>query len=137
MEVSLAKPNLRADFENDLKLISEGRKSAEVVRAEQVEKYKAVFITVMEKIRLIDQTLAHRLEDQPQQIVEEELRNQDAFKPVLKCPKCGNDMIIRNRKNGTGKFLSCVGYPNCKHVVWFPLIIESIDVLDEHCENVS
>lgn len=49
--MSLAKPTLRADFEKDLKLICEGRKNPEVVRREQVEKYKAVFMTVAEKMR--------------------------------------------------------------------------------------
>lgn len=49
--MSLAKPQLRAEFENDLKLICEGRKDPEVVRREQIEKYKAVFRRVIEKMR--------------------------------------------------------------------------------------
>lgn len=55
LQVSLAKPQLRAEFENDLKLICEGRKNAETVRREQIEKYKAVFRTVLEKMRGITQ----------------------------------------------------------------------------------
>lgn len=51
LQVSLAKPHLRAEFENDLKLICEGRKDPEVVRREQIEKYKEVFRTVIEKMR--------------------------------------------------------------------------------------
>lgn len=51
LQVSLAKPQLRAEFENDLKLICEGRKDPDVVRREQIEKYKAVFRTVLEKMR--------------------------------------------------------------------------------------
>lgn len=49
--MSLAKPNLRAEFENDLKLICDGLKDPEVVRQDQIAKYKAVFTTVAEKMR--------------------------------------------------------------------------------------
>lgn len=51
--MSLAKPNLRAEFENDLKLICDGLKDPEVVRQEQIAKYKAVFTTVAEKMRYV------------------------------------------------------------------------------------
>lgn len=95
LEVSLAKPTLRAQFENDLKLICEGLKDPEVVKREQVENYKAVFQTVLEKMRFIDESLANRLNDRPQAVSHSSLDGNDDFKPVLKCPKCGNDMIIR------------------------------------------
>lgn len=95
LEVSLAKPTLRAQFENDLKLICEGLKDPDVVRREQVQNYKAVFQTVLEKMRFIDDSLANRLNDRPQVIPDNSLNGNDDFKPVLKCPKCGNDMIIR------------------------------------------
>lgn len=96
LEVSLAKPVLRAEFENDLKLICQGLKNAETVRQEQIAKYRAVFETVMEKIRMIDESLANRLQDRPQDVPDQQMRggNND-FRPVLKCPKCGNDMVLR------------------------------------------
>lgn len=56
--MSLAKPNLRAEFENDLKLICDGLKDPEVVRQEQIAKYKAVFATVVEKMRHVFFNLA-------------------------------------------------------------------------------
>jgi DNA topoisomerase-1 len=31
-----------------------------------------------------------------------------------KCPKCSKDLVERNGK--FGKFISCSGYPNCKHI---------------------
>lgn len=107
LDVSLAKPILRAEFETDLKLICDGVKRADDVRREQIAKYRAVFETVCEKIRFIDQTLAIRLNDQPQQVVQQSsllpggdgdggLGNQfDGFKSIFKCPKCGNDMTLR------------------------------------------
>lgn len=136
LEVSLAKPKLRAEFENDLKLICEGRKDPEVVRREQIAKYKSMFQRVMTKMRCIDETLSNRLEDRPQAF-DEPIVNQEEFKSVLKCPKCGNDMVLKDRKNGQGKYLSCVMYPGCKNVIWFSINVETIDVLDETCPNVS
>ncbi|KAF5282481.1 hypothetical protein FQR65_LT14290 [Abscondita terminalis] len=133
LEVSLAKPNLRADFEKDLKLICEGLKNPETVRREQIENYRAVFRIVMEKILEIDRSLGKRLEDQPQQL--EENNVPEEFKPVLKCPRCNHDMVIRNRKNGSGKYLSCTNFPNCKNAAWLPIAVESAEVLNQSCSH--
>jgi DNA topoisomerase-3 len=132
LEVSLAKPILRADFEKDLKLICDGLKDPEVVRREQIAKYRAVFETVVQKMRQIDESLANRLADRPQ-AVEEDRYDADPMKPILKCPKCGNDMIVKNRKNDQGKYVGCGGFPECKNALWLPQALESIEVLDESC----
>lgn len=95
LEVSLAKPILRAQFENDLKLICDGLKDPEVVRREQIVSYRAVFQRVMDNMRLIDNSLANRLADRPQEVADNEINEQRSFQSVLKCPKCGSHMIIR------------------------------------------
>lgn len=136
LEVSLAKPILRADFENDLKLICDGLKDPDVVRREQIAKYKEVFKKVVDKMIQIDQSLANRLEDQPRHLEEDPFNNHEEYKPVLKCPKCGNDMVVKNRKNAQGKYLCCVGYPSCKNSVWFDSNVERVEVLDEPCRTV-
>ncbi|KAK9887698.1 hypothetical protein WA026_000019 [Henosepilachna vigintioctopunctata] len=135
LEVSLAKPVLRAEFERDLKMICDGVKDPELVRREQTQKYKAVFQTVVDKIREIDNSLANRLDDRPVEVQGEAVIPQDFQRPVMKCPKCGGNMIFRNRKTSTGKFLSCNGYPNCKNAAWPSAAIESVEVLDDHCPN--
>lgn len=33
-----------------------------------------------------------------------------------KCPECGKPMRWRERKDGSGRFLSCSGYPSCKYI---------------------
>uniref|UniRef100_A0A1Y1LNG7 DNA topoisomerase n=1 Tax=Photinus pyralis TaxID=7054 RepID=A0A1Y1LNG7_PHOPY len=132
LEVSLAKPNLRADFEKDLKLICDGHKNPETVRREQIEKYRAVFGIVTERILEIDDSLGNRLEDRPRPL-ENEAIPQDDFRPVMKCPKCNGDLVIRNRKTGTGKYLSCTSYPQCKNAIWLPVSIDTIEVLEESC----
>ncbi|XP_019872230.2 DNA topoisomerase 3-alpha [Aethina tumida] len=134
LEISLAKPTLRADFENDLKLICEGRKNAEEVRVDQIRKYKEVFQMVAEKMRLIDDSLAVRLDDRPQEAPQNIQQQQEQHNvSVLKCPKCNNDMYLRTKKDGQGRFISCSGYPGCKNAVWLPAYIENAEVTEEHC----
>lgn len=46
--------------------------------------------------RLIDHSLANRLDDRPQDVPPPTAAGGgDDFKPALKCPKCGNDMVVR------------------------------------------
>ena len=35
----------------------------------------------------------------------------------VKCPKCGNDIIVRKSKKGK-VFYGCSGYPDCNQVFW-------------------
>jgi DNA helicase II / ATP-dependent DNA helicase PcrA len=35
----------------------------------------------------------------------------------MNCPKCGAQMIIRNRKDGSGKFYGCTKFPACRGIV--------------------
>lgn len=46
-----------------------------------------------------------------------------------KCPKCGNELIIRWGRNG--KFMACTGYPDCKYTK--PL--EKPEEVEERCEK--
>nr|CAI5864351.1 unnamed protein product [Callosobruchus analis] len=109
----------------------------ETVRSEQIAKYRAVFETVMEKIRCIDESLGHRLEDRPQDVPQDRITAGGAgannFVSVLKCPKCASEMFVRERQNGAGKYVGCANFPNCKNAIWLPSIVECIEVLDEHC----
>ena len=41
---------------------------------------------------------------------------------IPKCPKCGNEMVLRTAKSGTnkgGKFWGCRNYPNCHGILKF------------------
>ncbi|XP_056643172.1 DNA topoisomerase 3-alpha [Diorhabda sublineata] len=136
LEVSLAKPTLRAEFENDLKLICNGLKNPDDVRRDQIAKYKALFQTVVQRMRLIDESLGNRLDDRPADVTDNDIvTDNDDFRPVLKCPKCGNDMIVRSKRNGPGQYIVCTNAPVCRHVIWFPGAVETIEVQDQHCSQ--
>lgn len=95
-----------------------------------------MFQHVVERIQSIDQSLGNRLNHQPQQIENDLFTNMNNdLKVVMKCNKCGNDMILRTKKDGNGKFLSCNTYPQCKNSVWFPNLVENVEVLEETCNS--
>ncbi|MBN3306928.1 TOP3A topoisomerase, partial [Amia calva] len=119
MGYEMSKPNLRAELEADLKLVSEGRKDKFTVLRYHVEKYKQVFIEAVREAKKLDEALStylgQALEFTPQDEMALELPL-----PVRKCPQCSRDMVLKKKKDGRGMYLSCVGYPSCKAALWFP-----------------
>ena len=51
MGYEMSKPNLRAELEADLKLVSEGRKDKQSVLQHHIQKYKTVFIESARKAK--------------------------------------------------------------------------------------
>uniref|UniRef100_A0AAZ3P0U6 DNA topoisomerase n=1 Tax=Oncorhynchus tshawytscha TaxID=74940 RepID=A0AAZ3P0U6_ONCTS len=100
----MSKPHLRAELEADLKLVSEGGRTLSVLR-HHIHKYKTVFVL----FRKLDEALSIYL-GAAQEFSESEQQDMEMPLPVRKCPQWG----------GTWKYLSCVGYPECKCSVWFP-----------------
>lgn len=136
LEISLAKPNLRSDFENDLKLICDGQKRAQDVLQDQIAKYKEVYRIVSQKMTTIDSTLQQRLNRVPRPYNEAQILVGSSDKWALKCPKCGGNMFLRQRSNGSGWFLSCANYPPCRNAIWFTGV-NSAQIMDETCPTVS
>uniref|UniRef100_A0A182Q5W4 DNA topoisomerase n=1 Tax=Anopheles farauti TaxID=69004 RepID=A0A182Q5W4_9DIPT len=130
MELRLAHPELRAGLEADLKLVCEGRKNPSDVLAEQIAKYKEVYRIMSQKARALDQALGQRLNQAPRDpppdhgggggVVSAAPGSAIApMKEVCKCPKCGNKMCLRLKRDGSGYYLGCVAFPECKNNIWF------------------
>uniref|UniRef100_A0A8C1ZDN9 DNA topoisomerase n=1 Tax=Cyprinus carpio TaxID=7962 RepID=A0A8C1ZDN9_CYPCA len=119
MGYEMSKPDLRAELEADLKLVSEGRKDKASVLSYHVAKYKAVFIESVRKAKKLDEALSNYL-GPAQEITEQEQGEMEIPLPVRKCPQCNRDMVLKKKKDSTRMFLSCMGYPACKAAVWFP-----------------
>ncbi|CAF4845799.1 unnamed protein product [Pieris macdunnoughi] len=133
MGLNISKPHLRAQLEADLKAISEGRKQPQAVLAEQVAKYREVYLTVTAEANKIDGALAERFSERPLDYTPSESGSNN-MPSVFKCPKCGSDMILRQKKNNTDEFyISCMSYPNCKNAVWLPSIVKNLQVLPDAC----
>eukprot|EP00794_Sanderia_malayensis_P009161 gene9161-10134_t len=124
MGFEMSKPHLRAELENDLKCICEGRKQKDVVLAEQIQKYKEVFGKASEKVAKLDEALSTYF-GAPTQVAPGDLAgpNLDVSEPVRKCPKCGRyDMVIRKTKENSF-MLGCQGFPGCKNGTFFPKFV--------------
>ncbi|CAK1547296.1 unnamed protein product [Leptosia nina] len=134
MGLNISKPHLRAQLEADLKAISEGRKQPQVVLAEQIAKYKEVYLTVTAEANKIDGALAERFSERPIEYTPTVETMPRDIPSVLKCPKCGADMVLKQKRNNADEFyISCVTYPNCKNAVWLPTIVKTMHVLPDTC----
>ncbi|XP_012551245.2 DNA topoisomerase 3-alpha isoform X1 [Bombyx mori] len=134
MGLEMSKPHLRAQLESDLKEIIEGRKQPEAVLSEQIAKYKEVYIKASAEAEKIDRALAERLNEQPAAPPASGDTLPVDMPAALKCPKCGSDMIVRQKKNNpTEYYIGCMSFPNCKNVVWLPNIVKSLQVLPDTC----
>ncbi|XP_076607612.1 LOW QUALITY PROTEIN: DNA topoisomerase 3-alpha [Chaetodon auriga] len=132
MGYEMSKPNLRAELEADLKLVSEGRKDKRSVLQHHIQKYKTVFIESARKAKKLDEALSPYL-GAAQQIAEVEQQDMEIPLPVRKCPHCGRDMVLKKKREGNSKYLSCTGYPACKTAVWFPDMVLEVSRDDSIC----
>ncbi|KAM9745947.1 LOW QUALITY PROTEIN: DNA topoisomerase 3-alpha [Menidia menidia] len=132
MGYEMSKPNLRAELEADLKLVSEGRKDKRSVLQHHIQKYKSVFIESVRKAKKLDEALSPYL-GAAHQITEVERQEMEPPLPVRKCPSCGLDMVLKKKRDGNSMFLSCVGYPACKTAVWFPDMVLEVSRDESVC----
>lgn len=133
MGYPMSKPNLRAELEKDLKLICDGQKDPKIVLQNQIAKYRDVFKVAMEKANLLDNAIAEYLDEQPSQVQESEIVTPSEDITILKCPKCGSNMVLKDRRQGAGKYIGCMGFPACNNAIWLPQSIEDVTVLEETC----
>ncbi|GFO25569.1 DNA topoisomerase [Plakobranchus ocellatus] len=134
MGYEMSKPHLRAQLEADLKLICEGKKRKEDVLKDQIKKYKEVFIEACRQAQKLDAALSQYLgEAQP---LPDDLDEVDSAPSVIrKCPRCGNPMTLRTKKDGKGFYIGCSGYPNCKACIWLPDFVLHVHATQEICQN--
>ncbi|XP_060067173.1 DNA topoisomerase 3-alpha-like [Ylistrum balloti] len=119
MGYEMSKPHLRAELEADLTRICAGQKDKNVVLEEQKQKYKQVFIEACRQALKIDEALAKYL-GEAQPLPAEHALETLASSPIKKCPNCGQDMMLKTKKDGKGFYIGCMGYPDCRNAVWLP-----------------
>lgn len=72
---------------------------------------------------------------QPQEVqIERMVENQ--IERVKKCSKCGADIILRKKKTGEGKYLTCGGFPQCREGMFFPGFVQDVEVTSSVCPKV-
>ncbi|XP_033734544.1 DNA topoisomerase 3-alpha-like isoform X2 [Pecten maximus] len=136
MGYEMSKPHLRAELEADLTRICEGRKDKNVVLEEQKQKYKQVFIEACRQALKIDEALAKYLGEAQPMPAEHALETL-ASSPIKKCPNCGQDMMLKTKKDGKGFYIGCMGYPNCRNAVWLPDFVLEATAVDTSCQTCA
>ncbi|CAD1480133.1 unnamed protein product [Heterotrigona itama] len=132
MGFEMSKPNLRANLEKDLQLICDRQKNPKDVLETQIKNYRDLFKITLERANLIDNALANYLDEQPSEAQELQITQETV---IFKCPKCGSDMTLKDRKQSTGKYIGCMNYPTCNNVIWFPQTVECVEVSDQICSE--
>lgn len=117
--------------------ICEGRKDPDAVLQLQINKYREVFKKALESANLIDTALAEYLGEVPTQAQELENIIPPEDPTVMKCPQCGSNMTLKERRQGSGKYIGCSAYPTCNNAIWLPQDITGVEVLDDICPRVS
>ncbi|EDX05523.1 GD24215 [Drosophila simulans] len=140
MELALAKPQLRAEFELDLKLICQGQKDPKVVLTEQIAKYKQSYQQITDKITAMDAKISARINETPpansagQGGADGSGPSQGIIQSIFQCPKCNEaPLALKPKKNQQGWYIGCNNFPDCKNAVWLPTECKDASVLDECC----
>jgi len=121
---------------NYYRRICERQKDPNEVLQNQIDTYREVFKVAMERANLIDDALAHHLDERPTQTEQIQFPSVTDV-AIFKCPKCGSNMVLKERKQGKGKYISCMGYPTCLNVIWFPEAVKDVEILNETCNQVN
>jgi DNA topoisomerase III len=132
MNLKLAEPKLRAGLEEDLKLICEGRKNPREVLAEQIVKYKECYQIIAREAQNLDRAISLRFNEAPREAAN--IPNNTIIE-LFKCPKCRkHSTTVKQKKDNSGGFISCLGYPECRHSI-FLNDVKEITAVDEVCLN--
>ncbi|KAM8715173.1 hypothetical protein ACLKA7_002251 [Drosophila subpalustris] len=140
MELALAKPLLRAEFEADLKRICLGEKDPKLVLREQIQKYKEAYQQITDKITAMDAKISQRLNETPVTSTSTSTAASETangiIKELFRCPKCDQaPLALKPKKTPGSFFIGCLNFPDCKNVVWLPEECKEISVLDECCSR--
>ena len=66
LETNMSKPNMRAEFEKDLKSICDGTKDPQDLLREQIAKYRDIFDKAIRQATNLDKACSHYLKEKPQ-----------------------------------------------------------------------
>uniref|UniRef100_A0A1B0A940 DNA topoisomerase n=1 Tax=Glossina pallidipes TaxID=7398 RepID=A0A1B0A940_GLOPL len=141
MELSLAKPGLRAEFEADLKLICLGEKNPTEVLRQHLIKYKEAYKQIMNKVTAMDEKMSQRINEAPAINDRDGLdniseNNKIHWQELSTCPKCSQaPLALKAKKKQSGFFIGCLNYPDCKNVIWLSDECTEPKILEENCSK--
>ena len=119
-DYDVVKPKMTATLENDMDLISEGKKTLD----ETVNESRKMLTSVMKTL------------EKDKEKIRISIRNAEKEENTVgKCPKCSESLIIRTSKNKK-RFVGCTGFPSCKNTYSLPQK-GAIFVTDKLCKKCN
>lgn len=119
-DCDVIKPKMTAILEEDMDLISEGKKTLE----ETVNESRKMLTDVM------------KILEKDKERIKTSIKNaQREQNTVGKCPKCGKPLVFRRSKNKK-RFVGCTGFPDCKNTYSLPQT-GAVIVSDKVCKECS
>jgi DNA topoisomerase-1 len=103
-DCDVTKPKMTAVLEKDMNAISEGKKTLN----DTVKESRQMLTEVMNELEKDKEKIKTSIKN---------AHNEQNY--VGKCPKCGNDMIIRFSRNGE-RFAGCTNFPKCRNAYPLP-----------------
>jgi len=153
--IELYKPYLRAQMENDMKLIGQGTKSKDVVLRDCISEMSRIFKRVYENKDKLSQFIVSQLDTQkvkrqypaisgggvsePRQ----DIQNKDGLSSqgptgnteFAQCPQCKKSALKVKTSKAGSVFIACTGFPECKNTMSLPKALESITMTDDVCQE--
>jgi len=134
--------------------ICEGQKNPQEVLQQQIARYKEVFQQAVaqvnkrslfckklkfcfEQVNKLDSAVEQHLGVQREANVVADLPAPVASVKFGSCPNCGEDLILKQRREGDSFYISCSAYPGCRASIWFPAAVRDVQVSDRTCLRVD
>ncbi|XP_010025764.2 DNA topoisomerase 3-alpha isoform X2 [Eucalyptus grandis] len=134
MGYKLWKPNLRSMMEFDMRAVSEGAKTKAEVLETCLQQMKACFLDarsnkqkLMEAMAVFFERAARTARDE-QHVVGEFVRL---------CGLCHQSNMVLKRNRDGNFMVGCLGFPQCRNVVWLPGSVSEAVVTANICNSCS
>ncbi|XP_010270299.1 PREDICTED: DNA topoisomerase 3-alpha [Nelumbo nucifera] len=134
MGYELWKPYLRSMMECDMKAVSIGTKRKAEVLETCLQQMKACFLDArLNKVKLLE-AMAIFFERCNRPGTNEQQGAVDIVRP---CSACQESNMVLKRKPDGNFMVGCLGFPQCRNVVWLPGSISTATVTNHICDSCS
>ncbi|KAL8159182.1 hypothetical protein V2J09_000719 [Rumex salicifolius] len=132
MGYELWKPYLRSAMESDMKAVSMGTKRKEEALDACLQQMKACFLDArLNKEKLIE-AMGVFFERSSRSSVDDQHVVGEVVRQCNLCQQC--DMVLKRRPEGNF-MVGCLGYPQCRNVVWLPGSLSEAVVTTNICSS--
>ncbi|KZV52643.1 DNA topoisomerase 3-alpha-like [Dorcoceras hygrometricum] len=134
MGYELWKPNLRSMMESDMKAVSMGTKRKAEVLETCLQQMKACFLDARSNKGKLFDAMEVFFERSNRSTANEQQTTGDV---VRRCGLCQeSDMVLRKKPDGNF-MVGCLGYPQCRNVVWLPGSVSEAIITSNICSTCN